>query len=175
MNKNDLIITRRQASFLSAGLLILFTAFFIVGYIIGQRKALNEFNDRLQDESFSDRVRYSLNSSYGSSPMNEVDSSDSEVELDPQSSEAQQKQNKIYSAQLFGCGTLKAAQAFVNRVKKLGINTFIKEKKSKSAKGKIVRWYQLVTKDYDNKEDLQKDLDKIQITEKLQQIKIIEV
>jgi hypothetical protein len=177
MNKNDsLIISARQASFLSAGLIILLSIFFIIGYIIGQRRALNEFYDRLQDESFADRVRYSLYSTYGSSPVVESESDSSELELDLQDNRQEEPiaPGKVYHAQLFGCGNLKTAQAFVERAKKLNIDTLVKERKSKTSKGKVIRWYQLITKDYDNREDLQKDVEKIQISEKLKQVKIVE-
>lgn len=195
MNKDDsLIISKKQASYLSAALLVIFSIVFVTGYIIGQRKALNEFNERLHEESFADRVRYTLYSAYGNTNDSELDNDpDGEVELalDLQTNEnnqnsivnqestkdEQQKDlpEKNYYAQLFGCGTLKTAQDFVSRVKKLGIETIIKERKSKNSKGKIVRWYQLITKDYDNKQDLQRDVDKIQAAERLQQVKIVEV
>ncbi|OGB83077.1 hypothetical protein A3F66_05035 [candidate division TM6 bacterium RIFCSPHIGHO2_12_FULL_32_22] len=173
---NDLIITRRQASFLSAALLLLFVSFFIFGYIIGQRKALNEFNEILHNESFADRVRYSLYSSYGNSPVSE-ETADSEIELDLSDDQSDTKfvSDKTYYAPLYGCGSLKTAQAFVDRVRRLGFETFIKDRKSRGAKGKVIQWYQVVTKNYNNKEELQKVVDKIQAAEKLQQVKIVEV
>ena len=175
---NDLIISRRQASFLSAAFLLLFVSFFIFGYIIGQRKALNEFNEILHDESFADRVRYSLYSSYGNSPVSE-ETADSEIELDLSDDTVQSDtkfvSDKTYYAPLYGCSSLKTAQSFVDRVRKLGFETFIKDRKSRGAKGKVIQWYQVVTKNYNNKEELQKAVDKIQAAEKLQQIKIVEV
>jgi hypothetical protein len=50
-----------------------------------------------------------------------------------------------YYAELIGFGTLKSAHAFVDKLQKQGIVTLVKERVSKTVKGKRVVWYQVVT------------------------------
>lgn len=63
------------------------------------------------------------------------------------------KQHKQY-AQLIGFGTKKAAQAFVQRLKKHDISVMVKTVMSKSASGKQRTWYQAITPTYDSEQAL---------------------
>lgn len=194
-------LTRRQASILTAGLVGISIAFFIGGYVIGQRKALHEFADRLADESFTDKIRYSLYSSYGNSTSGDGESDtegeneqeknvlaeQEEAEDTPSAVEekaaqgtdelvevATEPSSKYYYAQLVGFGTLKAAQKFVDKVQKRGFSVIIRERKSRTAKGNVISWYQVITERFTNKDSLLALVEKIQLAERLQQVKIVE-
>lgn len=56
--------------------------------------------------------------------------------------------SRRYYAELIGFGTEQAAQAFVKRVKKSGIVVVSKKRLSKTARGKKIVWYQVVTEPY---------------------------
>ncbi|HEV2602004.1 MAG TPA: hypothetical protein VGT41_06975 [Candidatus Babeliales bacterium] len=59
------------------------------------------------------------------------------------------KENMVqYYAELVGFGTEKSAMAFVNRLAKENITTIVKAKTSKTAKGKKIVWYQVVTEPF---------------------------
>lgn len=192
---NFLVFTKKQTSFLTAGIIFLLTLAFTIGYIIGQRKAINDFSDQLKEDSFSDNVKYSLYSSYKSLPNNGDIDSEAELDLnEPEESKPEikkelpqikpntiEKQEGIktiteqkYYAQLFGCGNLMTAKKFVDRTRKLGVSTEIEEKKSKGKGGKVIKWYQIKTVAYHDKSKLLKDVEKIQLSEKLQKVKIVE-
>lgn len=192
-----LVLTKRQASFVFAGLITFATASFIIGYIIGQRKAVADFFDQVEEDSFEDKVKYSMYSSYKSLAPIEIDP-DPELDLTEPSEEhktpATIKENKPaavsvtksaevsptadvskkYYAQLYGCGNMNVAKKFVDRVRRLGFDTEIKARKSKNSKGKVITWYQVVTKPYEDKAKLLNAVEKIQLSEKLQKIKIVE-
>ncbi len=50
-----------------------------------------------------------------------------------------------YYAELVGFGTERAAQLFVERLQKDGISVDIKKRTSKTARGKLIAWYQVIT------------------------------
>ncbi|MFA5999009.1 MAG: hypothetical protein WC747_03270 [Candidatus Babeliales bacterium] len=89
-------------------------------------------------------------------------------------SRVESKQN--YYATLVGFGKRASAVQFQNRLKKHNINVEIQQKTSKSASGKVTRtWFQVVTKSYDSKQELQNHIDKIVNLEKIKRsdIKIV--
>lgn len=193
---DHVVLNRRQASFVTAGLILVVGAAFITGYIIGQRKALQEFSDRLADESFTDKVRYALYSSYGTTATtgDEQEDLEEEVEKDdvvkdseekktiskdnqeqaPQKLATEQAPIKQYYAQLIGFGTQKAAEQFVETAQRYGLPMRIEKRVSKTAKGKAVAWYQVVTERFADKEELNRIVEKVKIAERLQQVKILE-
>lgn len=70
-------------------------------------------------------------------------------------------ENKKQYAQLIGFGTKKAAQSFVDRLKKHDITVIIKTIVSKTASGKQKIWYQAITQTYESSEKLKDQVDKI--------------
>jgi hypothetical protein len=58
--------------------------------------------------------------------------------------QSEQKVKKYY-AELIGFGSLHAAEQFVDRLAKKNISVHIKERMSKTAKGKNISWFQIVT------------------------------
>lgn len=92
--------------------------------------------------------------------------------MEPSKMESKQS----YHATLVGFGKRGSAVQLQNRLKKHNINVDIVQKISKSASGKVTRsWFQVVTKPYDNKQDLQNHIDKIVSLEKIKRsdIKIV--
>jgi len=89
-------------------------------------------------------------------------------------SEVAHAQSARYSAELIGFGTKGAAQEFIKRVSVYNpIPLELKERQSKTARGKVIKWYQVVTGKYEQKQELQKQLDTLIKKERLQDIKIV--
>jgi hypothetical protein len=61
-----------------------------------------------------------------------------------------------YYAQLIGFGSKKAAEQFVERLKNNALEIAIKERVSTGARGKKRVWYQVVTQQYTDKEELER-------------------
>ncbi len=77
---------------------------------------------------------------------------------------------------LAGFSKRASAAALVNRLKKQNIDVEIRQKTSKSASGKTTRhWFQVITKSYDSKREVQDLVDKILSVEKIKRsdIKIV--
>lgn len=206
--QNDKFLTfdKKQASYLSAGIVLVILCAFILGYLLGQRKYVLDIQDETQKTAFEDEVKYSLYSSYRSLPdrgefnedsngetsqieenvipvqeiiatesVNEKSNDFAGEDTEIGGIENENKPGISYMAQLFGCSSLSTAKKFADRVKKMGFDTEVKTRISKNSKGKTKTWYQVVTKDYSNKAELLAAVEKIQLVEKIQKVKILEV
>ncbi len=79
----------------------------------------------------------------------------------------------VYKAQLIGFGTLRSAQAFSRKLERKGIITTVKRRRSKTAKGRLISWYQVVTKPFDRKDILEKLVERLKQEEKLHDVRIV--
>lgn len=94
-----------------------------------------------------------------------------DINLEASDTNASSKEISKYYAELIGFGRLKPAQVFVDKLKQKGYTTFIRKRASKNG-GKVVNWYQVITAEFNSKDQLQKLLNGIKKTERLQNIKI---
>ncbi len=79
-----------------------------------------------------------------------------------------------YSAELIGFGTKSAAEEFIKRVATYEAATLeLKERQSKTPRGRMIHWYQVITSKYEQKKDLQNLLDTLIKKEHLHDIKIV--
>ena len=79
-----------------------------------------------------------------------------------------------YYAQLAGFSSLHSAEAFVARLNKKQVPVLIKERASKSAKGRPVRWYQVVTEPYEDQDALNSVVAILKKEEKLHDVRIVQ-
>lgn len=84
-----------------------------------------------------------------------------------------QKNGREYYAQLVGFSSQQAAQQFVKKLATRDITAHIKQRPSKTAKGRTVYWYQVITESFTNKEELLKLVEAIKHREKLHDVRII--
>ena len=84
-----------------------------------------------------------------------------------------QNNGREYYAQLVGFSSQQAAQQFVKKLATRDITAHIKQRPSKTAKGRTVYWYQVITESFTNKEELLKLVDTIKHREKLHDVRII--
>jgi len=84
-----------------------------------------------------------------------------------------QQDGREYSAQLVGFSSERTAQQFVQKLAQRDITAHIKQRPSKTAKGRTVYWYQVITESFTNKEELLKLVEKIKRREKLHDVRII--
>jgi hypothetical protein len=178
-----LYVPNRQLSFIVAGLLFLFFATFMAGYFYGKKNVVAQLGEKAQQELFADQVYSSMliNQKEDMQPISEsvlitdaIDLSES-IPLDVETkfeqiavnekAELCEQISKIapagYYAQLIGFGTEKAAHSFVQKLSKKGIDTEVKKRSSKTAKGNISYWYQVVTTVYTDKNRLTELVERI--------------
>jgi len=173
---NCLLLSMRQLSFVVAGNIILLFTTFILGYFWGQRYAVEQFVDKIDNDSFADQISSSLfslqkNNTIPEDIMQSVDMTTTEQSHCSKGVDQQDIMTHVvhnvtantptvsltsYYAQLIGFGTLKAANRFVNRLQQKNIPVEVKKRISRTARGKKITWYQVVTKKYNDKSVLEK-------------------
>lgn len=191
-HKVGLFIPKKELSWAIAFLIA--TAFFVftAGYFWGQKRAISGFLGTLEEESFSDKITYSLYTMDGKYlPDNEEEegaedqdaSEESQIEevkiaqedtATPIHKETTLVSTVTYVAPLVGFGTLHAANKFAQRVENMGIPVHVKRRVSKSVKGRTVAWYQVMTDVYHDKNEIEHVVMRIKDKEKIKDVKIIE-
>lgn len=198
MEKNEckgLCVTNRSVSLGIAGALLCLVSIFLVGFFIGQRSATQQFIDRAGQGVFADHIYAAMcglsetsdqqedavnaeggetETSEEESPVEVVSAADITETTESTSDEVEVSDggSECY-AQLIGFGTAKAAQDYVTRLKKKGIPVFVQKRHSRSAKGRLVTWYQVVTEKFRDEEKLQALVARLKEEEKLQGIHIV--
>lgn len=187
-----LFLPNRELSWVVALALMLCFLMFSLGYFWGQYKIGSRLLSKVEEESFADRITYALYANSGQEPTEDEENDEQEEAVEEatvkvaDSAPVEKEQIKkelsktveqpeiVYVAPLVGFGTLQAAQSFAKRVKNTGIDVIIKERKSTTARGKKISWYQAVTEEYDTKKDLEDIIDILQKRERLKDVNIIE-
>lgn len=189
-------ITNRQTSMLCALLIILFMMTFISGYFWGHGRATQDFTERLVEDSFTDKINYAFYSNFEKSPTEPEVENESEEDFEeaedtqpvvavkvmdvPQENNSSLSldnkpfSDKLFYAELIGFGSMPAAQQFAQKALRNGYNVDIKQRLSRTAKGKSIYWFQAVTEKFENKDQLLDLVAKIQKAENIKDVKIIE-
>lgn len=190
-----LFIPNRRLSLVTAGGILSIFITFIIGYFTGQHTAVESFTNKIEQESFSDQIYASLFTPYKTTKeISEQESDENFAEITNKEDEAienhtteniAQLDDKLveqeasllpqeqYYAQLIGFGTERAAQKFAHKLESQNISVKVNKRRSKTAKGKTVLWYQVVTQEYNNKDELRELIDRIEKTEKIKGAQII--
>lgn len=191
-------LSRRLIPGLLSLLLLLVFIAFMIGYFLGVKYTTDEFVTQIRQETLADQLLVSSAGNAGGANGPEQETATvataPEAESAPCEVAAQTSENVLteivaqaippaapdvtpaarYSAELIGFGTKAAAQEFIKRVSAYNPVTLeLKERQSKTTRGKVIKWYQVVTGKYEQKQELQKQLDILIKKERLQDIKII--
>jgi preprotein translocase subunit SecA len=153
---HGLFVPNRQLSLIVSGFLFLGFAIFITGYFFGKKTITQEYTRNVQEQAVSDKIYTSvLTGAQETLPDNNFDIRINTSEnSNPDDTQLEHSIKKQYYAQLIGFCTEKSAQKFVQKLASKGIETEIKKRKSKTAKGKVSYWYQVVTSFYSDKDEL---------------------
>lgn len=79
----------------------------------------------------------------------------------------------VYKAELIGFGNAKSAQQFAQRMHGKGFEVEVKKRSSKTARGRVIHWYQVVTCAYQEKEQLERHLAPVIKQERLKDVRIV--
>jgi hypothetical protein len=197
MQEQIVTVSRRLVPGLLSLLLLLVFIAFMIGYFLGVKYTTDEFVTQIRQETLADQLLISsVGSTNGSSVPEQEPVAVATIEAEPISNEnamptsdnslletpvqvasiitPEASQEARYSAELIGFGTKASAQEFIKRVAGYNpISLELKERHSKTPRGKVIKWYQVVTGKYEQKQALQKQLDTLIKKERLQDIKIV--
>lgn len=220
-DETGLFVPNRQLSWIVSTVLLFGFLSFITGYFWGQRKAIERFVNKIEEESFADRISYALYT-MNDREASEFEDDDSNAAVDPNADsstndgaegadngeveqvpqvalvaqvealpepslakdtsivnadtivEKKQEQRNIFVAPLAGFGTLHAARAFAKKVSEYCPGVQVKTHHSKTRKGRSIAWYQAVTGEFDDREDIERIVRQIKEREHIKEIQIIE-
>ena len=196
-DNQGLFIPNRQLSIVVAVFLFLAFALFMTGYFLGKKKAVEQFTQEMQQDAFADKIYttvLSTSSVKGGVYPELIQGEDKQPAADallvvnaeeivassPLISHeeiaateiAVVENNRQYYAQLIGFGTEKAAQSFVKKLSAKGIETEVKKRASKTVKGQPSYWYQVVTTQYANRNDLVALVDRLAKEENIKDARV---
>ena len=181
-----LVIDRYSVSRLVAALLSFLFFIFAAGYFLGKRNSAEETILQTERTAFADQLSYAMQSHLlqqdPSVESHEV--SDMNVEHHAAVSDdllplVEQQETPVlaiacpeycYQAYLFG-GTKKAVDAFAQRLQKKDIKIDVLQRSGRTAKGKVIHWFQAATGVYSNKNDLAALVDTIKKLEKIKDVR----
>jgi len=183
---NSIEVTNRQIGWLVAIVIVFSLGSFSAGYFLGEKKSAERFIQRVEQDALADQLYSSICSLYeNESEPNLRTRSGSTESPDGETVKEKEKENEevteetatetIFCAQLVGFGTAKKAKQFVERLAKKGVTTHVRERKSKTARGKTIVWYQVVTDLYTNKNVLIGLVEKVKQEERLHDVRIVTI
>ncbi len=190
LSLQGLFIPNRQLSLAVSGCIAMLFLSFMTGYFFGGQHAAQDFMHHVDHVSFNDQMSASLcaltkectlvSANDESATQNTTDDDSFQEcvhnEIDtvlPIQAQEIKKIEKRYYAQLIGFGTPQAAQRFAKKLESRNIPVQIKKHSSRTAKGKTINWYQVITLPHDDKQQLCDLVEAIQKTEKIQDIRIV--
>jgi len=167
-----LFIPNRQLSATIAFILMLFFVFFMAGYFWGKKYRAEEFLDGITNpmvsevptntviphrvpEAFQDNTKEEMPCDTNLHIRNPLD----------------KVEDSLYYAELIGYGTEKAAHKFSEKIAHKGIETVVKKHTNRTAKGRMVNWYQVVTIPY-KRHELESLVKKLEKEEKLNDVRL---
>lgn len=187
---DNLQLNQAQVSQLLAACLVGSFFIFMSGFYLGKRSAVEPFIEQVVADSFADKVSNAFSSLYDNEDEEEVESkedvtAESAIENQTESSIDQASQQEVadpftnslqlYVAQIAGFGTKNAAIRCIENLKNNGFAVTLKTRKSMTAKGKEIIWYQVVTEPIEDREQLQKLVDQIKKIAKVKDVPIVMV
>ena len=232
---HELVIQPRQLNWILSGLLLFGLTSFIAGYFWGQKKAVEYFIKRIEEDSFADRISYalytmndrdSLEFEESDNDTNQTSDGDDDqlensenIDTNSESTDDSQEstdgeediilvtedilqksplenvieevdipvskitvmktstvpvERTVYVARLAGFGTLQAARDFLRRIKPLDNGANAVEHVSKTSKGRKIKWYQVVTSEFEDKKALTHLVERIKHKEHINDVQIID-
>lgn len=183
-----LVITKRSASSIVSGVLIVTFFIFIAGYFWGHQQALQEFTESIEQQSFADQIHYSLSCcaddrpslySYNDSAEQEEEIEQPVADTQPENQIAVEKPrpepSEKFFAQLVGFQSKEKAYQCMQQISNKGGKVKVAKRSSKTSKGKLYTWYQVVTSSYSSKNELLDHIATIRQIVKLHDVQIVNI
>lgn len=190
--KEGLFVPARQVSMLAAGALTIAAVLFMGGYFIGKKHMMEQFVAQAETDSFADQVYSSMCALYDADTGGESILLAVEDEQDPSSLDelrrtsdegeepllVQNTKNSVdssftYVGQLLSYHVRRYADSFVQRLAKKNIPLEVRTRKSVTAGGEAKEWYQVVTKPYTDRHELEVVVEQLSREEKIEGAHII--
>lgn len=150
---------------------------FMSGFYLGKWRGTEPFMEQIAADSFADKVSNAFSTLYDASDEEEGEAADNTNEpvVTAPEKPSERKAPALYIAQIAGFGTQKAATQCLENLKNHGFAVTLRTRKSLTAKGKEIIWYQVITQPVEDKEQLGKLVEQIKKIAKVKDVPIIKV
>jgi len=104
-----------------------------------------------------------------------VSAADADADSDQQNDEESENVNVAdtqYYAQLIGFGSARNAQQFAQKLSRKEIPVLVKKRQSRTARGRFVSWYQVVTEKFNDRQELEALIARLEREEKITGVQI---
>jgi len=190
--EGSLLFTNRQASWVLAIVILVNATSFVVGYFWGKKVAAQQACYAINRESFADKI-YSAVCLHQGSPEDEQAAEEgeeenaagqsiaAEAEAEPMQRLASSQEPEMveetpvqYYAQLVGFHAKPQAEQFVEKLRKKTIPVILKERASRTAKGRKVVWYQVIAGPCETREKITAIVAQLKKEEKIRDVRIVQ-
>lgn len=194
--EGSLLFSNRQASWVLAIVILVNGMSFVVGYFWGKKVAAEQACYAINRESFADKI-YSAVCLHQGSPEDEQAAEEGEeesgaapaaaveAETEGTSEQAQQltdaqkpamvEETPVqYYAQLVGFHAKPQAEQFAEKLRKKAIPVILKERVSRTARGRRVVWYQVIAGPYQTREKITSVVAHLKKEEKIRDVRIVQ-
>jgi cell division protein FtsN len=189
-DKRGLHLEKRELNRIVALFIIIGVALFVGGYFLGQHTATEQVLNSVERDSFADQIYYSMCSAQEQKdeedeqadeeqtndqqePISNDDASQSAA-VDVKEQATQIQPRKTYYAQIAGFGQQKTAEKYAQRLKNNGFKVHVVKRISRSARGKTISWYQVVTDDFHDVQEGERVISLLRVQENLRNIALVE-
>ncbi len=181
--KDGLFVPARQVSMLAASALAVAAVVFLGGYFIGKKHMMEHFVAQVEHDSFADQVYSSMYAMYDDAPASEDQEREWAQEEEAGETADEQADSELvlsdelsleaYVGQLLSYHVRKYADGFVQKMAKRNIPLEVRTRKSVTANGDAKEWYQVITKPYTNRGELEVVVEQLSREEKIKGAHII--
>jgi cell division septation protein DedD len=182
-SKSGLHLEKKQLNRTLALLIISGIALFISGYFWGQHSATEQVLNAVERDSFADQIYYSMCSANEPRDEEEEDEGQEDQSEPAEEAEGEQKSatqekaqpKKTYAAAIAGFGAQKTADRYAQKLKARGFPVHVAQRTSRSARGRTVSWYQVVTDPFTDRQEGERVVAQIRSQENIRSIALIEI
>jgi len=189
-----IMFSPRHISWIIAAVLFVNSVSFLTGYLWGKKCAAEQACYTIKRDSLADTVYSAVcwqNGQLNDTDEQDVDANETSDDLDNESivavaenEDVVECESKIeneelessarYFAQLVSFHTRRQADIFANKLQSNAIPVTVKERSSKTPKGRVIRWYQIVAGPYETRERVTQVAAQLQKSEKLHDVRIVQ-
>lgn len=186
-------VASNHVGWILAAFILVDAGMFSIGYYWGKRSGAQQLCSTISRDAFADQIYNSLCMATAGLESDSVEESDSDEDENSSEDTAKsvavtQRENQTdgdmaenaieikpqFYAQLAGFTSLKGAESFVSSLQKRHIPVLIKERISKTSKGRSLTWYQVVTEPYEDQDALNSVVAILKKEEKLHDVRIVQ-
>ena len=181
-------LASHHLSWILVAIIVTNVGIFTVGYYWGKRTGAQQLCSTISRDAFADQIYNSLcmatagieedekSEEASDNSAEETENSESVAQSDSEGADINAESTldvkPQFYARLAGFTSFKRAEAFMCRLQKRQIPVLIKERVSKTSKGRSMTWYQVVTEPYEDQDALNSVVDILKKEEKLHDVRI---